>query len=141
MAFAWSAVRTIGAMAAQQFPQLAGLRMDMRVVAFAVALTIVAAWCAAWARVARRGLDPQDALRAGAVAATGRAHHRVLAGLVVAESGCRWCCWLGVADSARFASVLHADPGFDTSRILALDVKSLHVVRQGRRGAAMITLA
>ena len=88
LAFAWGAVRTIGAMAAQQIPQLAGLRMDMRVVAFAVALAIVAAVVCglgpAWRGAA---VDPQDALRAGRGGGTGRAHHRVLAGLVVAEVG------------------------------------------------------
>ncbi len=125
LAFAWGAVRTIGAMAAQQIPQLAGLRMDMRVVAFAVALAIVAAVVCglgpAWRGAA---VDPQDALRAGRGGGTGRAHHRVLAGLVVAEVGLSLVLLVGASLVLRgFASVLHADPGFDTSRILALDVR------------------
>ncbi len=124
LALAWGAVRTIGALAASQIPQLSGLTLDARVVGFAVALGVVtAALCGvipAWRGAA---VDPQDALRGGRGGGTGREHHHLLRGLVIAEVALSLVLLIGASLVLRgFAGVLHADPGFDAARILALDV-------------------
>jgi putative ABC transport system permease protein len=79
-------VRTIGALAGTQLPQLAGLRVDGRVILFALVLSlVVAAACAivpAWRAAA---IDPQDALRGVRGGGTGREQHCALPTLVVLE--------------------------------------------------------
>ena len=61
LALAWIGVRTIGSLAAVRLPQLAGLSVDYRVIAFAIALAVVVAVCCgglpAWRSSA---VDPQD---------------------------------------------------------------------------------
>ena len=66
MALAVGGVRTIGRLAGARMPQLAGLRLDGRVVAFALALAVVVAVaCGAVPAWRSAAVDPQDALRGG----------------------------------------------------------------------------
>ena len=121
IALATLGVKTIGTLAAARLPQLAGLHVDLRVLAFAVALSlVVAAACGlipAW-----RGaqVDPQDALRAGRGSGGGREHHRALRGLVVFEMCLSLVLLLGAGLVLKgFLGLLGKDPGFDSTRILS----------------------
>jgi predicted permease len=66
LGLAWAGVRGIGSLAAAQLPQLAGLSVDRRVMAFAMALAmLVALGCGIGPAWRASGADPQEALRAG----------------------------------------------------------------------------
>ncbi|HKU62065.1 MAG TPA: ABC transporter permease [Gemmatimonadales bacterium] len=119
---AWVGVRSIGDMAAQRLPQLAGLAINIRIVFFAVGLAILVALLAglvpAWRGAAA---DPLDALRGGRGGGTGGAHHRLLGALVVAEVALSLVLLIGAGLVLRgFASLLEQEPGFDPKRILTL---------------------
>jgi len=122
LALAWAGVRTIGALAAARLPQLQGLSVDYRVIAFAIALAVVVALVCgglpAWRSAA---VDPQDALRDGRGGGTSRAHHRVLQSLVVAEVALSLMLLLGAGLVLKgFAQLMSKDPGFDPEPILTL---------------------
>ncbi|HEX3088961.1 MAG TPA: ABC transporter permease, partial [Ilumatobacteraceae bacterium] len=86
LALAVAGVRTIGALAAARMPQLAGLTVDARVVAFGVAIAVlVSIACGAAPAWRNTTVDPQDALRGGRGGGSGREQHRALRTLVVAE--------------------------------------------------------
>lgn len=124
LALAWGGVRTIGALAATQIPQLDGLRMDWRIIAVGVLLAVVAAViCGMLPAWRSTSVDPQEAMRGGRGGGTGREQHRLLRGLVVAEVGLSLVLLITASLVLRgFVSVLHNDPGFDASRMLALNV-------------------
>jgi putative ABC transport system permease protein len=122
VALAWLGVRSIGDMAAQRLPQLAGLAVNLRIVGFAVALAVVVALVAgmvpAWRGAAA---DPLDALSAGRGSGMGRRHHRLLNALVVAEVALSLVLLVGAGLVLRgFAGLLRQEPGFDPGRILTL---------------------
>ena len=119
---AWVGVRTIGSLAATRLPQLAGLSVDYRVIAFAVALAVlVAAVCGGLPAWRSSAVDPQDSLRDGRGGGTSRAHHRVLQTLVVAEVALSLMLLLGAGLVLKgFASLMGRDPGFDPEPILTL---------------------
>ena len=122
LALAWIGVRTIGSVAAVRLPQLAGLSVDYRVIAFAVALAVIVAVCCgglpAWRSSA---VDPQDSLRDGRGGGTSRAHHRVLGSLVVAEVSLSLVLLVGAGLVIKgFAALIGRDPGFDPNPILTL---------------------
>lgn len=122
LALAVAGVRTIGALAAARMPQLAGLTLDLRVVAFAIVLALVVG-IACGAVPAWRGsaVDPQDALRAGRGAGAGRAHNRALRLLVVFEIGLSLMLLIGAGLVLKgFARLLNNDPGFETAHVLTL---------------------
>jgi len=117
-------IRTIGALAAEEIPQLADIHMDPAVLAFAILLsTVVALACGmvpAW-RSAR--VDPQDALRGGRGGGTGREQHRALRLLVATEIALSIVLVIGAGLVLRgFAGLLQKDPGFDASHLLTLRV-------------------
>jgi len=118
----WIGVRTIGSVAAVRLPQLAGLSVDYRVVAFALALAvIVAVACGGLPAWRSSAVDPQDSLRDGRGGGTSRAHHRVLRSLVVAEVSLSLVLLLGAGLVIKgFASLIGRDPGFDPNPILTL---------------------
>jgi predicted permease len=124
LALAVAGVRTIGALAAARMPQLAGLTLDMRVIAFAVALALVVG-VACGVVPAWRGsaVDPQDALRAGRGAGAGKGHNRALRLLVVFEIGLSLMLLIGAGLVLKgFAGLLNNDPGFETAHVLTLRV-------------------
>jgi putative ABC transport system permease protein len=93
LAIAWAGVRTIGALAAQRLPQLAGLTVDLRVVAFAALLSVVVALLCgvvpAWRGAA---VDPQQALRGGRAAGRDARTTAHSTRWSWPRSRCRWCC-------------------------------------------------
>ncbi|MFL5580259.1 MAG: ABC transporter permease [Gemmatimonadaceae bacterium] len=119
---AWIGVRTIGRAAGERLPQLAGLAVDGRVVALAAALSlVVVAVCGLVPAWRSAGVDPQDALRGGRGGGAGRAHHRALGALVVAEVALSLLLLLGAGLVLRgFAGLLRQEPGFDPGPILTL---------------------
>ena len=117
-------VTTIGKLAAARMPQLAGLRVDLRVLGFAVGLSlVVAVACGLWPAWRGARVDPQDALRAGRGSGGGREHHRALRGLVVFEMCLSLVLLLGAGLVLKgFVGLLGRDPGFDPNRILAMTI-------------------
>ena len=122
LALAWAGVRTIGVLAAARLPQLLGLSVDYRVIAFAVTLAVlVALVCGGLPAWRSAAVDPQDALRDGRGGGTSRAHHRVLRGLVVAEVALSLMLLLGAGLVLKgFDTLMSKDPGFDPEPILTL---------------------
>ena len=122
LGIAIAGVRTIGALAGAQLPQLAGLSVDGRVIVFALAL-VVAVACGivpAWRGAA---IDPQDALRGGRGGGTGREQHRALRGLVVLEIALSLVLLIGAGLTLKgFAGLLGNDPGFETAHVLTMTV-------------------
>jgi putative ABC transport system permease protein len=119
---AWLGVRSLGDLAAQRMPQLAGLAVNLRIVGFAVALAglvaLLAGMVPAWRGSAA---DPLDALRGGRGGGTGRAQHRLLGALVVAEVALSLVLLVGAGLVLRgFAGLLRQEPGFAAERILTL---------------------
>ena len=117
-------VRTIGALAGSQLPQLTGLSIDARVVSFALGLAFVVGLACgivpAWRGAA---VDPQDALRGGRGGGSGREQHRALRGLVVLEIALSLVLLIGAGLTLKgFAGLLGNDPGFETGHILTLTV-------------------
>ena len=119
---AWVGVRTIGALAAVRLPQLAGVSVDYRVIAFAVALAVlVAVVCGGLPAWRSSAVDPQDSLRDGRGGGTSRAHHRVLQTLIIAEVALSLMLLVGAGLVLKgFASLMGRDPGFDPEPILTL---------------------
>ena len=124
LALAVVGVRTIGTLAAARMPQLAGLSVDARVVAFGVALALVVTIaCGAAPAWRNTTVDPQDALRGGRGGGSGREQHRALRALVVAEIALSLVLLIGAGLMLKaFAGLLSKDPGFETAHVLTLDV-------------------
>lgn len=121
---ALAGVKTIGALAAARMPQLAGLTIDGRVIAFGIAVAAVVSLACGGAPAWRNAtVDPQDALRGGRGGGSGREHHRALRGLVVTEIALSLVLLIGAGLMLRaFAGLLGKDPGFETTHVLTLDV-------------------
>jgi predicted permease len=119
---AWLGIRSIGAVAATRVPQVAGLTMDVRVIAFAVVLSLLAAGiCGAVPAWRSAGVDPQEALRSGRGGAD-RSQQRLLGVLVVGEVAMSLVLLISAGLVMRgFADLLRQDPGFDASRLLTLE--------------------
>lgn len=122
LGLAWAGVRTIGSLAAARLPQLAGLSVDARVIAFAIGLaTLVALVCGGLPAWRSAAVDPQDALRDGRGGGTSRAHHRILGSLIVAEVALSLMLLIGAGLVLKgFSQLLSKDPGFDPEPILTL---------------------
>ena len=122
LGLAWAGVRTIGTLAAARLPQLVGLSVDYRVIAFAIVLAaVVALVCGGLPAWRSAAVDPQDALRDGRGGGTSRAHHRVLRTLVIAEVALSLILLIGAGLVLKgFTQLMARDPGFDPEPILTL---------------------
>jgi putative ABC transport system permease protein len=123
LALAWVGVRTIGTLASERLPQLTGLRVDLRVIVFALVLAlIVAVACGAVPAWRSASVDPQDALRDGRGGGMGRGGHRALGALVVIEVALSLVLMVGAGLVLKgFSRLTRSDPGFDPAPILTLD--------------------
>ena len=117
-------VKTIGLLAAERMPQLAGLGMDWRVLSFGMALAvIVALLCGAAPAWRASAVDPQDALRGGRGGGMGREHHRTLRSLVVLEIALSLVLLIGAGLVLKaVATLLGYNPGFDASRMVTMRI-------------------
>jgi putative ABC transport system permease protein len=124
LALAVAGVRTIGTLAAARMPQLEGLGVDLRVIAFALLLAlVVAAACGAVPAWRGAAVDPQDALRGARGAGGARSQHRALRALVVVEIALSLVLLIGAGLVLKgFAGLLGNDPGFETAHVLTLRV-------------------
>lgn len=122
IALAELGVRTIGGLAAEQMPQLAGLGLDIPVIAFGLGLAfVVALVCGAVPAWRSASVDPQNALRASR--GTSKGQHRSLRSLVVFEIGLSVVLVIGAGLVLKgFARLLSNDPGFETDHVLTLAV-------------------
>jgi putative ABC transport system permease protein len=121
---AWAGVRFIVALLPSGLPQLLDLAIQPAVLGTAVAVAVVVGVVAgvgpAWQ--AQRS-EPQETLRSGNGAGTGRGHHRFLRGLVIVEVALSLILLVGAGLVFRgFASLLDREPGFETERLLTLNV-------------------
>ncbi len=118
-------VRTIGRLAVLRMPQLAGLTVDMRIIAFALVVSaVVAVLCGAIPAWRATRVDPQDALRGGRGGGAGRGHLRALDMLVVVEVALSLVLLIGAGLTLKgFTKLLENKPGFDPSRMLLMDVR------------------
>jgi predicted permease len=124
LVLAVAGVRTIGALAAARMPQLGGLTLDPSVIAFALALALVVG-IACGVVPAWRGstVDPQDALRSGRGAGSGKSQNRALRSLVVLEIGLSLMLLIGAGLVLKgFAGLLKKDPGFETDHVLSFQL-------------------
>lgn len=134
LGLALAGIRTIGVLAAARVPQLAGLTLDVRVVAFSIvvtaAVTLVAGIVPAW----RAGtVDPQDAMRGGRGGGDSRRHQRTLRALVVAEIGLSLVLLIGAGLVLKaFSQLLGNDPGFETAHVLTMNVTVAPTRYEGR---------
>jgi predicted permease len=121
---ALAGIRTIGALAAARVPQLAGLTLDVNVIAFAVVTTLSVTLAAGIVPAWRAGkVDPQDAMRSGRGGGASREHQRTLRALVVAEIGLSLVLLIGAGLVLKaFSSLLAKDPGFDVAHVLTMNV-------------------
>jgi predicted permease len=123
LALAWAGVRTIGALAAERLPQLTGLSIDVRVVLFALVLSVlVALLCGALPAWRSAAADPQEALRGSRGGGAGLASHRALRALVIAEVALSLVLLVGAGLVLEgFATLVQSDPGFDPKPLLTLE--------------------
>jgi predicted permease len=126
LALAALGVKTIGLLAATRVAQLNGLSLNPAVLAFALALSSVAALVCGAAPAWRSTLvDPQDALRSGRGGGADKSHHRALRSLVVLEISLSLVLLIGAGLVLKgFARLLANDPGFDPKRILTLQISA-----------------
>ncbi|HYH44212.1 MAG TPA: ADOP family duplicated permease, partial [Thermoanaerobaculia bacterium] len=120
---AWGLVRAVPALAPDDLPRLAEIRLDGRVLAFAAAASLLAGLLSglvpAW-RSTRRGLAPVlhegDSRATGATGASGR---RLRGGLLVAEAALAVLLLIGAGLLLRsFAEILRVDGGYEPSNVL-----------------------
>jgi putative ABC transport system permease protein len=121
IALASGALKELALLFPQPLPRLGEVSLDMRVLAFAMAVSVMTGilfGVVPALRISR--LAPALALRDGARTVTsGRGHHRLQTWLVIAETALGLVLLVGAGLLIRsFVSVLRVDPGFDAHQVL-----------------------
>jgi len=126
VAVAALAVRTTTALAPSDLPRMSEVGMDLRVLAFTAAISLVAALAFGMFPVLRYGRgELAGALKEGGVrgATAGRERHRVRNALVVAQVTLALVLLIGSGLMFRsFLALMAVDPGFETEGILAVQL-------------------
>ncbi len=125
LGFGWALTRLLPALAPQGFPRLDDVAVDVRVMAFAAIVSIVAGLLAgvvpAW-RGARPDLVP--ALRESAGASGGPRARRVRAALLVVEAALAVVLIVGAGLLARsFVALIQVDAGYDPDNVLTAQLR------------------
>jgi putative ABC transport system permease protein len=120
------AVRMTIALAPENLPRMGEVAMDLRVLAFAAAVSLVAALGSGMLPLRRHGReDLSNALREGGArgGTAGRKRHRIRNGLVVSQVVLALVLLVGSGLMFRsFVALMAVDPGFDREGILAVQV-------------------
>lgn len=118
------ATRAILAVAPTTLPRLAEVSPGVPVVLFAMAVSILTGLAVGTLPAVAAARSPaQDALREGSRATASRARRRIRAALIVAEVAMAMTLTIGAGLLLRsFVSVLGVDPGFQSDRLLTLQV-------------------
>ncbi len=121
---AFGGVRVIASLATQQVPQLAGLTIDGRVLAFATGTALVIALaCGLLPAWRSAGTDPRSMLHGGRGGGNSLRHHRALGALVIGEAALSLVLLVMASLVLRgFLRLLSNDPGFDPMPLLAMEV-------------------
>ncbi len=122
---AWAGLRAILALRPEGLPRADGIGIDLPVLAFTVAISVVAAVVFALAPLGyARGLRLADALRQGGTRVAGSAAgRRARQGLVVAEIALTVVLVIGAGLAIRsFAKLSDVDPGFRPGGLLTLQI-------------------
>jgi putative ABC transport system permease protein len=126
VAIAAFAVNSTTALAPADLPRMAEVGIDPRVLAFAAAVSLLAAIAAGLFPVLRYGRgDLSGALKDGGArgGTTGRERHRVRSGLVVAQVTLALVLLVGSGLMFRsFLALLAVDPGFQRENVLAVQL-------------------
>jgi putative ABC transport system permease protein len=126
VAIAALAVRMTIALAPENLPRMSEVGMDLRVLAFAAAVSVVAAVGSGMLPLRRHGRgDLSTELREGGArgGTTGKKRHRVRNALVVSQVVLALVLLVGSGLMFRsFVALMAVDPGFDRDGILAVQV-------------------
>jgi putative ABC transport system permease protein len=116
---AWGMIRALPAWAPEALPRLADVRLDLRVLCFAIAVSLTAGGLAGVLpafRATRAELTP--ALRAGGQRSVGGGE-RIRSLLLAAEAATSVVLLIGAALLARsFVTLVNVDPGYDPTNVL-----------------------
>ncbi len=119
----WAVVRTLPALAPPGLPRLDAIRLDFRVVAFTLVVSLVAAAIAGLLPGLRVTRSAVVSLRGGARAGTDRRRQRIWKWLIGCETALALVLLVGSGLLLRsFRSVLDVEPGFRTSGVLTATV-------------------
>jgi putative ABC transport system permease protein len=122
---AWGATRALVVWAASQVPQGMSIGMDLRVLLFALALTIFTGiFFGIFPALQLVNLDPHTTLREeGRGSSAGHSHARMNSVLVVTQVALSLLLLIGAALLLRsYERLLRVDPGFDPHNVLTMDV-------------------
>ncbi|MBX7117733.1 MAG: ADOP family duplicated permease [Gemmatimonadaceae bacterium] len=124
VALAIAVVRGIVLLGAERIVQLADARVDLRVIAAAGGVSLLAALAGSLAPAWQAARTvPADALRGGQ-AAGGRHQHRALGALVVAEGALALALLIAAGLVLKgFVRIIRGDPGFEPAGLLTLHVR------------------
>ena len=124
LGLAWGAIHVLPALAPEGLPRIENVRIDVGVMAFALAVSLLAGLLAGVLpalRGARTGLSP--VLHDGGSRATGRRAGRIGQGLLVAEAALAVVLLVGAGLLVRsFSELVKVDAGYDPTGVLMAQV-------------------
>ena len=135
--FAIWGVGLVTGVAPGTLPRLEEVDLDLAVLGFSAGLTVVTAILVGMIPALRVSVPRlAAALRSGALAAAGRAHHRIRQGIVVAEVGLAVVLAIGAGLlGACLWHLARVDPGFDPTGVLSIRITPPPARYQGAAAA------